>query len=435
MGDAVDLDVTAELATWLDQHWDPDLTVGDWWGRLGAAGWAAPTLPLGRYGRGVGASDGVRVQEAIARYGALGAPGGLGLLLAAPTIVQHGTPEQVERLVRPIVFGQEAWCQLFSEPGAGSDLAGVTTRAVRDGDSWVVEGQKVWTSGGQVADRGMLLARTDLDAPKHRGLTYFAIDMRQPGVDVRPLREMTGRALFNEVFIEGARVDERDMVGDLNGGWAVANSTLGFERAGLSAGGGSEGAIPVTPGSRGDLDKRCGDFVGAGARPHIAGEVVAWYRDAVGLMTTTARATGVSIGPALRQALAELYTLNELGRYNGLRLKATLAAGGEIPGMPNIGKLMMSQIVRKTRDIGLQVLGAHGTLFRYDREHLGDHDLEAPTDAHAMIAEMALFAQAPPIYGGTDQIQRNILSERALGLPREPNDERTTPFRLLAKNG
>ena len=144
----------------------------------------------------------------------------------------HGTDEQKERYLRDIVTGSEAWCQLFSEPGAGSDLAGLSTTAVRDGDEWVVNGQKVWTSGGQVADLGMLLARTDPDVPKHQGITYFAFDMHQPGVEVRPLREMTGRALFNEVFLTDARVRDDDVIGGLNNGWAVANTTLAFERAG-----------------------------------------------------------------------------------------------------------------------------------------------------------------------------------------------------------
>ena len=137
------------------------------------------------------------MQQAIAAFGALGAPGGLGLLLAAPTIATHGTPEQIEEFVRPIVTGQKAWCQLFSEPGAGSDLAGITTRAVKDGEEWILTGQKVWTSGGHVADMGMLIARTDWDVPKHQGITYFGIDMHQEGIEVVPLQEMTGRALFN----------------------------------------------------------------------------------------------------------------------------------------------------------------------------------------------------------------------------------------------
>src|ERR1700728_3802691 len=197
-----------ELAEWLKTNWDPDLSVADWWERLGTAGWSAPTLPTTAYGRGVSRADAVRIAQQIGQFGALGAPGGLGLLLAAPTIATHGTQEQIDRYVRDIVTGQRAWCQLFSEPGAGSDLAGLSTRAVKDGEEWVINGQKVWTSLGQYADLGMLLARTDPEVPKHKGITWMVLDMHQPGVEVRPLREMTGKALFNEVFITDARVPD-----------------------------------------------------------------------------------------------------------------------------------------------------------------------------------------------------------------------------------
>ncbi|MCB0972493.1 MAG: acyl-CoA dehydrogenase family protein, partial [Acidimicrobiales bacterium] len=234
-------DILDEVRTWLDENWDPDLTVAGWWERLGLAGWAAPTLPTNAYGKGVARSVGVQIQREILAAGALGPPSGLGLLLAAPTIADHGTQDQIDTMVRDIVTGQRSWCQLFSEPGAGSDLAGLTTKAVRDGDEWIVTGQKVWTSLGQTADLGMLIARTNPDAPKHQGITYFGIDMHQDAVSVRPLREMTGHAMFNETFMDEARVAHADIIGELNGGWAVANSTLGHERAGLGAGGAGGG--------------------------------------------------------------------------------------------------------------------------------------------------------------------------------------------------
>src|SRR5436305_8736047 len=258
-------DVTAEVNAWLEENWDPDLTVGKWWERLGTSGWAAPTWPEEWYGKGLSREEGGRVQQAIGEFGALGAPGGLGLLLAGPTIATHGTDEQRERYLRDIVTGQKAWCQLFSEPQAGSDLAGLQSRAIKDGEEWVVNGQKVWTSGGHVADLGMLIARTDQDVPKHQGITYFAVDMHQPGVDVRPLREMTGRALVNEVFLDEARVPDDALIGGLNNGWAVANTTLMHERAGLGAGGGSAAGSAATPGTvAGDLGKRVGDYVRSG---------------------------------------------------------------------------------------------------------------------------------------------------------------------------
>ena len=200
-------------------------------------GWSQPILPTHRYGRGLSRGDAIKVQRTILEHGALGAPNGLGLMLAAPTIAQHGTDEQVERFVRPIVTGQLAWCQLFSEPGAGSDLAGLSTKALKDGDEWIINGQKVWTSGGQIADMGMLIARTNPTAPKHQGITWFAFDMHQPGVEVRPLKEMTGQAMFNEVFMSDATVGDDARIGDVNDGWSVANTTLLFERSGMGVGG------------------------------------------------------------------------------------------------------------------------------------------------------------------------------------------------------
>ena len=257
-------EILDELQTWLEDNWDPELTVAQWWDRLGLAGWSAPTLPTNAYGKGVARSVGVRIQKEIAAFGALGAPAGLGLLLAAPTIADHGSQEQIDTMVRDIVTGQQAWCQLFSEPGAGSDLAGLTCKAMRDGDEWIVTGQKVWTSLGQTADMGMLIARTDPDLPKHQGITYFGIAMQQPGIEVRPLREMTGHAMFNETFLDEARVPDANIIGALNNGWAVANSTLGHERAGLGAGGAGGGVGGATPGQiAGHLERRAGDFVSA----------------------------------------------------------------------------------------------------------------------------------------------------------------------------
>ena len=230
-------DVRAELSAWLDENWDPDLTVREWWARLAAGNWAHPAQPAEAGGRGYSRNLMAAVNTTMADATVLGPPMGLGYMLAAPTVAVHGTPEQVDRLVPPILDGSVGWCQLFSEPGAGSDLAGLQTKAVRDGDEWVVTGQKVWTSGGHVADKGMLIARTDVDAPKHQGITYFAIDMDQPGIEVRPLREMTGDALFNEVFLDEARVAHADVIGGLGAGWAVANTTLAVERASLGGGG------------------------------------------------------------------------------------------------------------------------------------------------------------------------------------------------------
>src|SRR5580658_7631382 len=324
-------ELVAELAQWLKANWDPDLSVGDWWERLGTAGWSAPTLPISAYGRGVSRADAVRVSAEIGRFGALGAPGGLGLLLAAPTIATHGTQEQIDTYVRDIVTGKQAWCQLFSEPGAGSDLAGLTTRAVKDGDEWVVNGQKVWTSGAQMADMGMLLARTNVDVPKHQGITWFALDMHQPGIDVRPLREMSGSALFNEVFITDARVGADAVIGGVNNGWSAANTTLANERAGLGAGGGGGGGFGAMPGTvANQLSRRAGDLTTpAEAEPRRRGGAM-MRPSGAGQLTRLAKSRGVNGDPVVRQGLARLHTMNEVARYNAERLKAVRESGGDI---------------------------------------------------------------------------------------------------------
>ena len=429
------LDVRLEVTSWLEENWDPDLTVGAWWERLGLSGWAAPAWPAEWYGKGLSRGDSVVVQRAIAEFGALGAPGGLGLLLAGPTIFTHGTDEQKDRYLCDIVTGRKAWCQLFSEPAAGSDLAGLQSRAVKDGDEWIVNGQKVWTSGGQVADLGMLIARTDPDVPKHQGITYFALDMRQPGIEVRPLREMTGRALFNEVFLTDARVADDAVIGGVNGGWAVANTTLAFERAGLGVGGGTAGASAATPGSiAGDLAGRAGDFVQAKTAGR-GGNAGGMFGAAERLLVDLARANGTIEDGTVRQDLARLHTYNEIGRYSGLRQKAMRAAGADVPGAGNLAKLSMSHIVRLVRDLGPRILGPLGTLHGYTTDQRRALAAVTGKDRVAMVTEMVLFAPAPSIYGGTDEVQKNIIGERVLGLPKEPGNERSLPFRELAKNG
>lgn len=429
-----DTEILAELQTWLEENWNPDLTVAEWWERLGVAGWAAPSLPTHAYGRGVARSVAVQISQAITNFGAMGAPDGLGLLLAAPTIADHGTPEQIETYVRDIVTGQKAWCQLFSEPGAGSDLAGLTTRAILDGEEYVVNGQKVWTSLGQSADMGMLIARTSPDAPKHQGISYFALDMHQEGVEVRPLREMTGHAMFNETFLTEARVATSALIGGKDKGWSVANTTLSYERSGLGSGGGSRGITAVPGTIAGNLSKRVGDFITArpsGSRPRPSGA----RNGVLDLMMGLAKGNGTNSDELIRQDLVRLYALGEIGRLNAERLKATRANGGDIPGMGNISKLSMSNIVRLQRELGLRIVGAQGMLHGYE-SHEGSVVSEATGNPFlGAITMTALYAQAPSIYGGTDQIQRNIVAERVLGLPREQGPDANVPFSSLPKNG
>jgi alkylation response protein AidB-like acyl-CoA dehydrogenase len=409
--------VRREVQAFLDEGWDPDLTVADWWERLAESGWAAPTWPEEWMGRGLPREAAGVVAEELRAAGALSPPAGLGMLLAGPTILAHGTDEQKARYLRPIVTGQEAWCQLFSEPGAGSDLASLQTRAERDGDEWRVNGQKVWTSGGQTADLGMLLARTDPDAPKHKGISYFAFPMDQPGVEVRPLREMTGRSLFSEVFFDDARVADDAIIGGLDNGWLVANTTLANERAGLGSGGSGAGG-GAFPGPKGGmLEARAGD-VAQGVGRGRAVQPAAFGR-ATTLLEELARKLGRDDDPTVRQRLAELYMLNELGRMTALRVKAARARGKGPGPEANTAKLLMSRITRLSRDLGLQILGADGMLTGAD------------TPGRGVVQEMALFAPAVSIYGGSDEIQKNIIGERVLGLPKEPGPDKSTPFRDL----
>ena len=431
-------DAVEELRDWLSENWDPDLTCALWWERLGLAGYSQPIMPVGRYGRGLSRGDAIKVQRTIAEHGALGAPNGLGLMLAAPTIATHGTDEQVERFVRPIVTGQLAWCQLFSEPGAGSDLAGLNTKAIKDGDVWVINGQKVWTSGGQIADMGMLIARTNPTAPKHQGITWFAFDMHQPGaVEVRPLKEMTGHAMFNEVFMTDATVNDDARIGDINDGWAVANTTLLFERSGMGAGG--DRVMGASPGTiAGNLDKAAGSFVRqrstTATKQKKAKPEGAAASPAAGYINL-AREFGKADDPNMRQRLAQSHILQTLTRLNTERHKAVRAKGGDIPGMPNFSKLLMADILRHNRDMSADIMGARGMLHAYTDEQRASIENAPGGSAAAAFTGQILSAQALPIYGGTDQIQKNITGERALGLPKEPGDLSRLPFNELPKNG
>ncbi len=403
------------IDAWLDANWNPDLTVREWWARLASAGLAHAMLPA-PYGRGwsLARTNGL-ARSMIARQ-VLGPPSGLGMMLAAPTLLAHGSPSLIERFVPRILNGEHGWCQLFSEPGAGSDLAGLQTRAERDGDEWVISGQKVWTSLGQWADFGILVARTDPDLPKHRGLSYFVFPMRQTGVEVRPLREMTGRALFNEVFIDEARVPHDHLVGELNDGWRVANTTLMVERSSI---GGESVAAPsaAIPGTiSGHLDRPAGSF--SNDVPVLGGGMVGPGR--VKSLIALAQRNGSIDDPTIRQDLTRLHSLLEITAWHIGRMKSGNAATG---GEGNLAKLRNSDVTRLAREVGSRILGAGATLAGPG----------APTGGE--VQELMLFSPAPSIYGGSDQVQRNIIGERVLGLPKEPGPDRDTPFRDLPHNG
>jgi alkylation response protein AidB-like acyl-CoA dehydrogenase len=409
-------EVRAEVEAWLDANWSEDLSVGEWWDILGPSGYAHPILAENAYGKGWGRSQAGTVMATMADRNVMGPAAGLGRMLAAPTIATHGTQTQIDEFIPPILDGRVGWCQLFSEPGAGSDLAGLTTKAERDGDEWVITGQKVWTSGGQIADMGMLIARTNPDAPKHRGITWFAIDMDQPGIDVRPLVEMTGTAMFNEVFLDEARVPHANIIGEEGQGWAAANTTLMFERASL----GSAGKSPATAsgsGKRSVRNRSVTEFTqragGEAGLPPIGMRV--WEK-----LVDVARKRDMDSDLVLRQELVKIWSLLEVNRMSQVRAKDPKQRTG---AEPNIGKLIMSDLFRGFRELGNAVIQADGMLTGADEPNTG-----------GLIAETTMFSPGPSIYGGTDQIQRNIIGERILGLPREPGPGKDTPFKDLPKN-
>ncbi|MBO0708096.1 MAG: acyl-CoA dehydrogenase family protein [Candidatus Dormibacteraeota bacterium] len=402
--------VRREVEGWLEESWDPDLTVRDWWARLAASGWGFPSWPRAWFGRGLGPEVQGTVRDVFLARGALGPPASLGQLLGGPVLLTHGSAALRERFLPLLARGEEAWCQFFSEPGAGSDLAGLQTRAERDGDGWVVHGQKVWTSGAQFADRGMLVARTDPDVPKHQGLTYFIIDLDQPGVEIRPLHQMNGGEGFNEVFFSGARVEADRVVGEVGGGWAVAVTTLMFERF--------MSALPsAAPGVRGGmLEVRAGDV----ASGKVAGE-----RESMGQARLAPRVIDVArslereADPLVRQRLAELVAKEEVSRLMGLRSAAAVSAGRRPGAEGSVRKIARSDISRTASAVGMETLGAHGLVVGED------------TPGGGRLQQQTLSSPGISIAGGTDEIQRNIIGERVLGLPKEPRLDVDVPFRRL----
>jgi alkylation response protein AidB-like acyl-CoA dehydrogenase len=314
-----------------------------------------------------------------------------GLTMAGPTMVTNGSDELRSRLLRRAFTGEDAWCQLFSEPGAGSDLAGLACKAVRDGDEWVITGQKVWNTLAHIADRGMLVARTDPEAPKHKGMTYFALDMHAPGVEVRPLRQITGEAEFNEVYLTEVRVPDADRIGDIGEGWRVSMTTLMNERTTIGGGG---GAPPR----------------GSGA---IAEAVRIWNEE---VLDKT---------PAVRDQLMRLWVEAEVLRLTNVRASQNRKAGNPGPE-GSIAKLKFAEVNMAIYALCVDLLGANG-LVGYDYEMRRAENLGL-TGPPGSSRKMFLRARANSIEGGTSEIQRNILGERVLGLPGEPRVDKDVPW-------
>jgi alkylation response protein AidB-like acyl-CoA dehydrogenase len=393
---AADLD--AKVQALLDEYDPATSDPREFLGAQYDAGLAWVHLP-----RGFGGLDLPRkAQESVdARLAAAGAPMGgtvknyIGMGMAAPTIAAFGTDEQKRKFLRPLFTGEQIYCQLFSEPGAGSDLAGVATRAVRDGDDWIVNGQKVWTSQAQHANMAILVARTDPTVPKHFGLTYFLCDMTQPGVEVRPLRQITGEAEFNEVFLTDVRVPDANRLGSEGGGWRVATTTLNNERVAI----GTRSGVPREGG-------------------HIGKVTRAWRKEPA------------LRDPAMHDELMRLWVEAEVLRLAGERLRQQAVAGQ--PGPEGAGmKVAFATLAQAISGFEIELHGEAG--LRYD-----DWTMRRPETVDLIGREPGyryLRARGNSIEGGTSEILRNTIAERILGLPGEHRVDKDRPWADLDKGG
>jgi alkylation response protein AidB-like acyl-CoA dehydrogenase len=392
----------AEARAWLDAHTIPkghpeDFSLGLWTGAYDEAtyvercqrwqrtlfdgGWAGITWPKEYGGRGGKSIEQVIFNQEQAQFGVSSGAFMISIGMAGPTILAHGTDEQKDRFLPPMLRGDEMWCQLFSEPGAGSDLAALSTRAERDGDAWVVTGQKVWTSSPDRGRWGMLLARTDRDVPKHRGISYFLLDMATPGIDVRPLRQMTGESHFSEVFLDGVRIPAGNLLGGEGEGWRIAQTTLNSERSSIAGG---TGATPAA--------------------------LIAFARGVDG-----ARADLL-----VRQRLVDAHIRYELLRFLRYRSQTALSQGRHPGGEASVMKLAFARYMKALTEAAVDTQGAYGLLAGADVADDG------------MWLRRFLHSPSLRIAGGSDQVQANIMGERVLGLPPEPRTDKDVSFRDLA---
>jgi alkylation response protein AidB-like acyl-CoA dehydrogenase len=355
----------------------------EWQGRLAEGGWAGITWPREYGGRGARPIESVIFNQEQARHGVSNGVFAIAIGMVGPTLLGHGTEEQKRRYLPAMLRGDEVWCQLFSEPEAGSDLANVSTRAFLDGDEWVVTGQKVWTSSAQRAEWGILLARTNPELPKHRGITYLLLDMASPGIDIRPLRQMTGDAHFSEVFLDEVRIPAVNVVGAPGEGWRVAQTTLASERTAIA--GGSGGADP--PG-----------------------------------LIALARQLGRAEEPLVRQAVVEAHLRSELLRYLRLRSQTALSKGTRPGAETSVMKLAYARFMQQMTTAAIDVQGATAMLTDPALLPLG-----------GVWTTKFLHAPSLRIAGGSDQVQGNIIGERVLGLPAEARPDKDIPFRDLPK--
>ena len=399
----MDLNYTAEdvafrkhVRTWLEHNMPRHIKNLEerraWHRHLYEAGYLGMGWPKEYGGQGARPMEQAIVADEMARVGAPAPTNGLGLGIVGPTIVVHGTDAQKRRYLRKILTAEEMWCQLYSEPNAGSDLAALRTVARDKGDHFVVDGQKIWTSGGAIADWGLLLARTDPAVPKHKGITCFLMNMRQPGVDVRPLKQITGSSEFCEVFMTGARVEKENMIGRLGEGWGIAQTTLGYERGGRAL------ARVTTYASQ--------------------------YRQLVEAARRLKRnGRPIVDDPVTRQKLGRVWADLEVERYGALRT-LTMLERGEHPGAGgSITKLSYSEFEKRFMELAEEILGPYGQL---TDGVPAEYRLEVDTAIgdHGTWAYAFLWSRAGTIYAGSSEIQKNVIGERILGLPKEARADR-----------
>jgi alkylation response protein AidB-like acyl-CoA dehydrogenase len=396
----------SEARAWLDAHATrlgpdekPDVSLGeeatrdvvqrakDWQATKADGGWACITWPVEYGGRGATPIQSVIWNQEEARYRTPPNIFTIGQGMLGPTIMAHGTQAQKDRYIQKMLRGEEIWCQMFSEPAAGSDLAGLRTRAVRDGDDWIVNGQKIWTTGAQFCDFGMLLTRTDPNATKHAGITYFIVDMRSPGIEIRPIRQINGGTGFNEVFFSDVRIPDSNRVGAVNDGWRGAITTLMNERAAIGGGGGGLGFAELLSTVR--------------STPHGDGNALD--------------------DPAVRQRLADFYVRSTGLTYTTYRTLTALSRG-QTPGPESsIGKLVGAPLRQEMAAFALEVLGSAGTITSGDESDGGAWQRAYLTTPGLRLA------------GGTDEILRNIIAERVLGLPAEIRVDKNVAFAQIPR--
>jgi alkylation response protein AidB-like acyl-CoA dehydrogenase len=356
------------------------------------AGYVGLLWPREYGGRGATPMQQAIVQDEMARAGAPPTINGLGIGFIGPTIIVHGTEQQKQRYLQKILTAEEIWCQLYSEPNAGSDLAGLKTRAEDAGDHFVVNGQKIWTSSGPIADWGILLARTDSKVAKHKGISCFLLDMRQPGVEVRPLKQITGSSLFSEVFMTNARAQKADLIGKLNGGWEIAQTTLGYERGGNSLG-------------------------------RVTRYLEAFYQLVKQAKELRKNGKRLIEDPVVRHKLGKVYAELEVQRYAALRVLSALSKGEPIGAASSITKLSYTEFEKRFFEIGLEILGPWGQLMPGSPDEVVE-EVSTSSGEPGTFATAYLWSRAGTIYSGSSEIQKNVIGERVLGLPKEIRADR-----------